>query len=98
MPFLGWTLYPGLRRIRRGSLDLLRRRLERSAFDLRQGRRSPASHRAAVAAVCQHLSHGNPLCLRRQTLLPWIASIRAPPELDRAVGGQIPAHPQAPHP
>ena len=75
LPFLGWSVYVGALRIRRGSLRRLRHRVRHAAWEARTGRRSVRSFEESVRAVCAHLASGSTLALRRK----WCAQIRAPP-------------------
>ena len=65
LPFLGWRLYRGTRRLRPENLRRTRARLRHRAWQLRKSMISEASYVSAVRAVCEHLRHGNTRSLRR---------------------------------
>lgn len=79
VPFLGWSVYPGLLRIRRRNLRRLEQRVRRSAWELRTGRRDRSSFEASIRAVWNHLAAGNTLTLRRRWAWSRPEDARAPP-------------------
>ncbi|QDU69536.1 reverse transcriptase/maturase family protein [Engelhardtia mirabilis] len=65
LPFLGWRLYPGLRRLRPQNLRRSLARLRRRRWELATGQISERGYIDGVRALCSHLGHGSTLTLRR---------------------------------
>ena len=74
LPFLGWRLYPRLRRVRPGNLARLRDRLRRRAWEVRRGTIDEATYREGLASILEHLRHGSTLELRRS----WLGRLPQP--------------------
>lgn len=70
LPFLGWRLYRGTRRIRRTNLRRLRQRVRRSIWEQRTGRIDGARLLQSIQSITTHLSTGDTLSLRRGWLVP----------------------------
>lgn len=65
LPFLGWLVFRGLRRLRPQNRRRYRWRLRLRAGEVQLGRRSPASYRQAVASVYELMRHGATRALRQ---------------------------------
>lgn len=70
LPFLGWRLHRGTRRIRRTSLRRLRQRVRRSLWEHREGRSTSGRLLQSIRSVTTHLATGDTLSLRREWLVP----------------------------
>ena len=65
LPFLGFRVYRGLRRLRPENLRRVRARLRRRERQLAAGAIDEQQYASSAAAVVAHLRHGNTLRLRR---------------------------------
>lgn len=74
LPFLGWRLYAGLRRVRPGNLRRIRSRLRCRAWEVRTGRTTPDAFRASLASTIAHLQHGSTRALGRS----WLGQLAEP--------------------
>ena len=74
LPFLGWRLYAGLRRVRPGNLRRIRSRLRRRAWEVRTGRATPDAFRASLASTIAHLQHGSTRALGKS----WLGQLAEP--------------------
>ena len=80
LPYLGWRIYPHLRRLRPENVRRTRRRLRERRDQLVQGTISEQTYADAVGSVAAHLAHGNTLRLRRDWFFgPGRATALAPP-------------------
>ena len=76
LPFLGWRLYPGTRRVRPGNLRRIRQRLRRRSWEVRTGRAPLATFHASLASTVAHLEHGSTRRLRRTWLADYPEPVR----------------------
>lgn len=65
IPFLGWRIYPGFRRLKRRNGVAFQRRFARMCSDLARKRISRQKFRASLQSWIAHASHGNTWGLRR---------------------------------
>lgn len=84
LPFLGWRIHRGTRRIRHANLRRLRQRVRRSLWEHQSGRMNAAKLLQSIQAVTVHLATGDTLSLRRGWLTPL--------ELELGSGSPAPAN------
>ena len=65
LPFLGWRVYRGMRRLRPQNLRRVKARLRRRGWQLRTGEIDEECFVAALRASVEHLRHGSTRALRR---------------------------------
>jgi hypothetical protein len=70
LPFLGWRLYPGMRRLRPENLRRTRRRFDRRERQHARGLIDETTLAACTRSMIEHLGHGSALALRRRWFHP----------------------------
>ncbi|MEM7201645.1 MAG: hypothetical protein AAF628_15360 [Planctomycetota bacterium] len=66
LPFLGWSIFPRLLRVRPEQLRRYRWRLRLRRWQLSRGVIDEAHYQRAVRSVYAHLAHGDTWALRRR--------------------------------
>jgi hypothetical protein len=78
LPFLGWRIYRGLRRLRPENLRRTRRRLRHREWQHRNGLITEEQLAASARSVIEHLKRGSTLALRRRWFLDVGGGPKAP--------------------
>jgi RNA-directed DNA polymerase len=68
LPFLGWRLYPGIRRLRPENRRRALRRLKQRRWELRTGKLSRATYEQSVRSTLAHVGHPDALSTRHMLL------------------------------
>ncbi|MBN1625682.1 MAG: RNA-directed DNA polymerase, partial [Deltaproteobacteria bacterium] len=66
LSFLGFRIFPNLIRIRRENLGLMKRRMRKRGFELRQGIISEERYIMGMRSMFEHISFADSLMLRRE--------------------------------